>query len=425
MSSREELNPSSREELNPSSRDYLLSPLAIRQRSRALFDLAAQGGTHFQLHPENLSQVAKLVIDITRKNYPTLAIPFHSRWGHFRAGGLDRLKNLRNELSRFDPLERVRTLWDLVIPSVLLDAGAGDRWRFLEPNGTSVTRSEGLGVASLALFESGALSNEPKMPHRAQAQALQRFSSTTLEQTFQVSPANPLIGCEGRAQLLRRLGQAVFEDAEHFPHAGPDRGEARVGFLADFLVQRFGRVIPAPAILRAVLDALGPIWPGRIQWQGKPLGDVWSHPALGPEGSFESLVPFHKLSQWLTYSLIEPLQDSGFEVTEISSLTGLAEYRNGGLILDGGLVSLRDPSLASRAHRPDSPLIIEWRALTLAWLEQIAIEVRTQLQLDEQNLPLAKILEGGTWWAGRALAREKRPETAAPPLELLSDGTVF
>ena len=398
--------------------NYILSPQAIRERTRAVFELAAKGGTHFALHPEKLGEVAKLVIEVTRANYPTLQVPFHSRWGHFRAGGRDRLASMRPRLEALDPLERVRTLWDLVIPSVLLDAGAGDRWKFTEADGTTTSRSEGLGVASLALFQSGALSSNAGHPLRADAEGLKSFAAEKLERAFQVSESNPLVGCAGRAGLLQTLGKTVAKDPLHFP-------KGRVGSLVDFLAADHGRSIPAPVLLKAVLEALGPIWPGRLTLEGKALGDVWSHPGVGASGSFESLVPFHKLSQWMTYSLIEPLLDAGFSVPGVEELTGLAEYRNGGLVLDGGLISLRDPALASRAHRPDSELVIEWRALTLVWLEKIADEVRRQLKMTPSELPLAKVLEGGTWWAGRRLAREKRPQTSNPPLELLSDGTVF
>jgi len=409
--------------------DYLLSPQAIRERTQAIFALAEKGGTHFKLHPEKLPQVAALVIEVTKANYPTLKIPFHSRWGHFRAGGKDRLAPMRESLreaAKKDPLEPVRAYWDLVIPSVLLDAGAGDRWKFTEAGGQTVNRSEGLGVASLALFESGILSSHPKEhPLRADARGLQAFSAAALEKAFQVSSDNPLVGTEGRAGLLKTLGKCIENDPIHFPSKASDRGQARVGNLVDFLVATHGKTIPAPAILKAVLAALGPIWPGRLRLAGKELGDVWSHSGLGQPQSFESLVPFHKLSQWLTYSLIEPLQDAGYSVPGVEHLTGLAEYRNGGLVLDGGLIELRDPKWATTPHRPDSELVIEWRALTLVWLEKIATEVRQQLKMTSSELPLAKVLEGGTWWAGRRLAKEKRPQTSNPPLELLSDGTVF
>ena len=85
-----------------------------------------------------------------------------------------------------------------------------------------------------------------------------------------------------------------------------------------------------------MLAHLGPIWPSRLSLAGVALGDCWRHPAIRREDATNGLVPFHKLSQWLSYSLIEPLQEAGIAVTEIDGLTGLPEYRNGGLFIDFG-----------------------------------------------------------------------------------------
>jgi hypothetical protein len=54
-----------------------------------------------------------------------------------------------------DDLEVTRRLIDLFFVSVLLDAGAGDHWRYIEP-GTEreYERSEGIAVASLYMFKS-------------------------------------------------------------------------------------------------------------------------------------------------------------------------------------------------------------------------------------------------------------------------------
>ena len=119
-------------------------------------------------------------------------------------------------------------------------------------------------------------------------------------------------------------------------------------------------------------------------------------------------MPLHKLSQWLAYSLIEPLQWAGIEVTDIDGLTGLAEYRNGGLFIDTGVLTLRDPAAAQREHDVDSELVVEWRALTVALLDRLAEIVRARLNMDRETLPLAKILQGGTWAAGRNIARQLR-----------------
>ena len=83
---------------------------------------------------------------------PDLAIPYHSRWRHFEAGGVDRAR------ARCRTAIRTRTI-DLTVVSVLLDAGAGPAWSYFEEaTGKRFTRSEGLGVASFRAFADGAFS---------------------------------------------------------------------------------------------------------------------------------------------------------------------------------------------------------------------------------------------------------------------------
>jgi hypothetical protein len=108
----------------------------------------------------------------------------------------------------------------------------------------------------------------------------------------------------------------------------------------------------------------------------------------------------------------------------VGELTGLPEYRNGGLFLDAGVLSLVEPRAAELEHAVSSELVIEWRALTVSLLDVLADLVRRQLGLSAEQLPLAKVLEGGSWRAGRAIAKELRPD-GGPPLRIDSDGTVF
>jgi hypothetical protein len=247
------------------------------------------------------------------------------------------------------------------------------------------------------------------------------MSGETLRRHFQVDAGNPLLGVEGRAALLRRLGATVAARPEIFSHGDTPRP----GGLFDHLVASAGRgSIAAPAVLSAVLRHLGPVWPSRLELGGLPLGDCWRHPALTTGDATSGLVPLHKLSQWLSYSLLEPLQTAGLAVTDIDGLTGLAEYRNGGLFIDTGVLVLRDPADLQRSHTVDSTLVVEWRALTVALLDRLATLIRRRLQMDAEALPLAKILQGGTWAAGRQVARRLRSD-GGPPLAVVSDGTVF
>jgi len=401
----------------------LLSADAVRQRAHRLLAIGIGDRLHhFRVDLARLDVAADLVAETTRKAYPGLEVPFHSRWRHFVVGGQDRWVAIASAMPLRDRFERARAQFDLAIASVLLDAGAGPHWSYRDAaTGTQVGRSEGLALASLAMFADGALSAQPGSPLRADANALAKLSSDALRRYFQVSDSNPLAGVDGRAALLRRLGAVVAAKPEIFARADAPRP----GGLFDHLAWRAaGGPIAAPVILSELLRHLGPIWPSRLELGGIDLGDCWRHPAMTEDDATSGLVPLHKLSQWLAYSLIEPLQAAGMEVTDIDGLTGLAEYRNGGLFIDTGVLALRDAGEAEREHDVGSTLVVEWRALTVALLDRLAEVVRRRLGKDAVSFPLARILQGGTWVAGRALAYQRRAD-GAPPLRVVSDGTVF
>ncbi|WP_299803188.1 URC4/urg3 family protein [Tardiphaga sp.] len=401
----------------------LLSARAVRERAHRLLTIGLDDGLpHFRIDLGRMDAAVDLVLATTRAAYPSLDVPFHSRWRHFVTGGDNRWAALADGTAWADAAARARAEFDLAITSVFLDAGAGPTWRYHDPKtGQAIGRSEGLGLASLAMFAAGAFSADPAQPLRADASALERLTVADLEEGMQVADGNPLVGIGGRADLLRRLGALVASKPEVFGI----NDTPRPGGLFDQLVMLSHQgKLPAPTILSALLQRLGPIWPSRLSLGGIVLGDCWMHPALKSDDATSELMPLHKLSQWLSYSLIEPLQTAGIEVTDIDGLTGLAEYRNGGLFVDIGILSFRDPADAEREHDVSSALVVEWRALTVALLDRLAEGLREKLQLDAKSLPLAKVLEGGTWAAGRVLARERRADSS-PPVRVISDGTVF
>ncbi len=392
--------------------EYLLSATAVRERCGVLLAAAERGATaQFRVAPERLPDVARLVADVTRRRYPNLVVPPHSRWRHFTAGGVERAALVAPGA---DPAEMARARIDLAIVSVLLDAGAGPRWRYRErETGQVLTRSEGLAVASLRAMEGGLFSTDPANPWRADASKLAAITPEALGEALQHGPGNELAGLGGRATLMQRLGAVAASAPTLFGREG------RLGRLYDYWLPRRAN-LQAPQILHDLLRAFGAIWPGRLTLGGMKLGDCWPHRAIPGDG----LVPLHKLSQWLAYSLIEPLAEAGFAITELDGLTGLAEYRNGGLFVDGGVLVPRDPELIRRSLNPASEPVVEWRALTIALLDRFAPLVRHELQLDATAFPLASMLEGGSWGAGRELAFARRPD-GSPPLTIVSDGTLF
>jgi len=170
-------------------------------------------------------------------------------------------------------------------------------------------------------------------------------------------------------------------------------------------------IVPLSALWTALLDGLNPIWPSRPSLGGIALGDVWPCRALAQLGPVDPdsdtiLVPFHKLTQWLTYSLVEVLQKIlGWKVEGLEDMTGLPEYRNGvqksylfwyltlscslseigGLLVDLGVLTLKQDALPLDTKSglpiapPSHPAIVEWRAMTVI----------------ELYVPLTTIF---TWW---------------------------
>jgi hypothetical protein len=376
---------------------YLRTPAAIRERAEKMLRYVEDGrSAWFALDGDGLEAAVQATLEVTRQRFPNPSdIPFHSRWRHFEAGGRDRWAVLAERLKGLPKEEVARRRMDLAVVSVLLDAGAGPAWSYREPGtGETYARSEGLGVASFHMFANGAFSRDSKGdPLRVDAERLAALTPADIAIGFQVRAHNPLTGLEGRAELLRKLGGVDLD---------------RPGALFDIVAT--GSDVRAASILAAVLDKLSPIWP-------LPMGDVWPHPAIG-------LVPFHKLSQWLTYSLVEPLEGAGLKVVELDQLTGLPEYRNGGLLVDAGALRPKQRALLEKTFAVGDEAIVEWRALTVALLDRIAQHVRVHLGVDAARLPLVKVLEAGTWFAGRRLAAERRPG-GGPPITVASDGTVF
>lgn len=427
---------------------YLRTPQAIRERCDRVLHLAEANQLHyFGCDLTQLKNVANYVIQVMQDEYPDFNIPFHSRWRHFEVGNVPRLAELAQKLAGLTPRQNAQSKFDLAIVSVLLDAGAGADWQYVETEtGQVFRRSEGLAVASFRLFCQGMFSSHSDYPLQADAQALQNLTVEQLAHGLQVSPTNPLLGLEGRVKLLQRLGESLQTHPELFEDENPRPGnlvkyllslatgkeEQTKAGLTDKVREKSDNLsqptaigkLSAKVVLSAVLEGLGDIWSGRLAIAGVNLGDVWYHSALSGEKPNDHYIPFHKLSQWLTYSLLEPLQELGLEITGLEELTGLAEYRNGGLCLDLGLIVVKDPTIWQQRHLPGSEVIVEWRALTVSLLDRIAEAIRKQLHLTATQLPLVKVLQGGTWTAGRRIAAQLR-EGGVPPIQIESDGTVF
>lgn len=197
-------------------------------------------------------------------------------------------------------------------------------------------------------------------------------------------------------------------------------------------------------VLWSVLqELLLPAWPkDRTQVAGVPVGDAWPLQVLErvnthQPGRSEALriQPFHKLTQWLAYSITVPfLRVLGLEWKNVERATGLPEYRNGGLFIDLGVLKLKDQTLkhgleSSNQQIPSFPassdVIVEWRAMTVALLDELHKLVSERLGRQGIKLSLPQMLEAGTWKGGRELAAQLRPHSKSSPILIQGDGTLF
>lgn len=199
-------------------------------------------------------------------------------------------------------------------------------------------------------------------------------------------------------------------------------------------------IVPLPILWNVLMDGLTSIWPSsRSAINGVALGDAWPcqsmpqptpsspNPGLSPfpqtqssPALWESILPFHKLTQWLCYSLMHPMQSLlrvHFAGTEL--LTGLPEYRNGGLFVDLGVLTLKDEDnkrgLQNYADHsrdtgsagvevaplftPSDDVVVEWRGVTVGFLDLLRVEVNKALksELGGHELSLPQLLEAGSW----------------------------
>ncbi|MDJ0836410.1 MAG: DUF1688 family protein [Acidobacteriota bacterium] len=389
----------------------------VREQCKKILDLARDGGTHFELHDERLGKAADYVVNLIRRTWPNMDVPPHSRWRRLNAEGLDRNQILAEMLVDVDPMEAARTRVDLVLVSLLMDSGAGNLWTYRDHmEGSRRGRSEGLACAGFDMFCAGAFSSDPNQPLRVDAEALQELTLQQLEHGFQVTAENSLNGITDRLNQLHALGRLLAERESLFP-------DGRPGNLVDELAARHGKRMRTEAVFRLVLEAFDEIRPTRLMVNGVRLSDVWHHPALGEEGNPEAYIPFHKLSLWMTYSMLEPMIAADFHLLLPSELPGPANYRNGGLFLDLGVFVPRRPETASETHEVSSELVVEWRALTVAYLDKMAEAVRFRLDLSDHTLPFTSVLEA-TWRAGRTAALETRAD-GSPPLIIENDGNIL
>lgn len=380
-----------------------LSLRALRENSNRLLQRCRDGGTSWAWDESRFRLLPGELAKFIQSRYTDMQkIPPHSRMRHFIATGQSRaVEMVMPQMAAMNKPEAARKLIELIIISVLCDGGAGPNYVFRDDiSGQQYKRSEALGLASVELYKM--LTNDA-----SEALTFSRLSSFRLFDAgtaFQVDDNNPLNGGLKRFELLQRLGTSPL--ASRMDRLGD--------LLNDWTAGGTTETISVKSLLASLIELMNGVWPARFNRDGMSYGDVFELEGV--------LYPFHKLTQWMVYSLMDALTFLRYKVVDEDSLTALPEYRNGGLLVDFEVLALRQNQAGKKIYRPEDPEIIEWRALTIAAIDGLLPAVRSALGCSDFSL--AQLLEAGTWALGRELAIRKRP-LGDSPIALELDGTVF
>ena len=230
----------------PPTTAHLQSLPAIRSQCHLIYThVTYNKSKHFCLDESKLSSVADFVINLMERDYGkdgkgminTLSIRPHSRWRHYPQGEIDKLTSPLD-----DNNEKCKLLLDLFTVSVLLDAGAGTAWRYVDEDGVVYTRSEGLALATLRMFQMGLFGE-----NKVSADHLSKVTVNDIASGLQVTDTNPIVGLDGRVQLLRNLSKALTR-----------RGLSRPSDFLDHLLDVHGNHIPLDALWSVVMNIFAP-----------------------------------------------------------------------------------------------------------------------------------------------------------------------
>ena len=383
---------------------------------------------HFTLDESRLAAVAGYVADVTRDAYPDLKIPYHSRWRHFSAGGVDRWGELAARRDA-DALERARIAVDLATVSVLLDAGAGERLALPRPRDRPCLRTFG-----------GACGCQPRHVRRGplllrRGPSLARRSCRACAHRCRGAGA-PL---SGRQPIIRwsdwsGAAHCCAASAPRWPSGRictdmRRRGRATWSTICSRIADR--RRISASSRACAHCSRA-------CRRSGRPGSRSMDLPSAMPAGippcargdATDRIVPFHKLSQWLTYSLLEPLEAAGLargEARRAHRACRISQRRAAGR-------SRRDPRRAAdRSDGAPRGFLGARRRMARADSRVDGPTGRFGARTSWARMPpsrMPQLLQGGTWSAGArsrsaCVRRTARRRYRSPPTARCSESAAL
>ena len=411
----------------------LWSPATVRARCAAIRHAVDDGRSPwFTLDRERLPELAEQVTESLRAGIPQPVTA---------VGDADSAAELHERLAGHDPRARARACIDLTVVCALLDTEAASAWAFDErgrrptatlalpahrqrrddllamldrASGTAAPSADAapdpatatpptapaaadagpppraVGSAALAAamrraFLDGAFSSDPADALRVDARALMQLDSAALRALLPGASGPALLAFDARAEMLRRLGGLLgAATGREGPPARP------AGELERWLAH--GGEVDAVELLQPLVSRWSAAWFDGGRALGLPVGDVWPHRwagaatspgAASPGGrATAGWVPLHLPGQRLVHALAEPMRQAGLPVRGLDALTARADIALCRLLLDAGVVRLRDPRDLSRLWKPADERTVELRALAVALVDELVQPVRDRLGRD-------------------------------------------
>jgi hypothetical protein len=387
----------------------------IRRYSYNTLDRIASGQCpYFALDRAKLPPLARGIVQLAEAQFGSVpAVPLHSQWVNYSANNVDRISALEEKMAAhgLSLRDMAAAKADLLIVNEALDHGGLTKWVYKDTStGSTLSRTEGLGTAVLRSFEAGLFSQRgASNPFRVDFARLRTITDAELADAFQVSDANPI---DGGISLWRERLLALCACPEFEARGRSGRPSAIVDRL--FTLADAGQVVTAQDVLSAVLDFLSPVWSGNSADRGL-RGDVWHLPEVSAN------LPIHRMAQWVAHSLIPVVEASGFAINNDQPLSGLAGYRNAGVLVDAGVLVERTPD--GKVYDLGDPKIVTWRSATVALLTELQTAIQEAAACRVEDIPLPRV-HGLAWRMGRQLAGAARAG-GGPPIVVTSDTVPF
>lgn len=402
-----------------------LSPIFTRVRSKELTQLVLKNQSKFfTLDSSKKEEALEFLEKVILSRFQKDKIAKHGRRQHLSSKNRNYFEKVENICQKAGCTFAVENKLELLLLSCFLDAGAGQNWKYNDSYfNCQLVGSEALAAASTDLYLKLISDNLiSKKNISLTSDALKNMKFDEFSKSFQHDESNnALLGAKGRYDSLTQLGSCLELHPSIFVTSHKPELKNIYHFFQSIVEHKS---LNLEEVFKTIVFIFHDFFTSDTKINEINLCDSRIHSNLISLPLVGKKIPFFKLIQWMVYSIDDFFNSQGIPTINEEFLSGLAEYRNGGFFMDTNIINLKSKNLSHQSYSIDSELVTEWRALTITLLDEFLEELK--IKRGYNHLNMSKLLEGGTWIAGRKLARENRPDSPySPPIKIITDGKFF